>query len=100
MTIRRAWLAAACLATLTSAVPAARADIIATVEVPRLSGATSTDFDLATFNVGTGARTDPGVNTTDDEFHPSLAGNRVVFERTSHDAIRIIMRDRVTGQQA
>jgi hypothetical protein len=98
---RRIVLAVAGACTCVFAMSAmARADIIATVEVPRLSGASSTDFDLATFNVGTGVRSNPGVNTTGIEFHPSIAGNRMVFERISGTAIHIIMRDLVTGQQA
>jgi hypothetical protein len=83
--------------------PAARADILATVEVASPSGA---DLDLATVNAATGVRTalPPGINTAGDELHPSLSadGKRLVYERVDHAAgtTRIIVYDFSTGRFA
>jgi hypothetical protein len=78
----------------------AHADIVATVEVPNATPP-FLQTDLATFNVATGARTDPGVNTNAHEFHPSIAHNRIVFQRQSGPFTNaIIMKDLATGQQA
>jgi hypothetical protein len=62
--------------------PAARADIIAALEVPSPSGR---DLDLALVNAATGQRLalPAGVNTPADEFHPSVSSNggRIAFQR-------------------
>jgi hypothetical protein len=87
-------LAAACAA------PAARADIIATVEVPSTSGG---DLDIALVNAATGSRISlpAGVNTAANEYHPSITpdGARLVFER-SGGVDRIILVDLASGQTA
>ena len=89
-------------ATLGATAPA-RADILAVTEVPSPAG---TDLDIALLNASTGARSPlpAGVNTTADEFHPSLSpdGKRIVFARVDRRAgtNRIILVDRSTGQSA
>jgi hypothetical protein len=101
------------LAALTVAVfPAvAYADIIAVTQqrVPTMSSAGEptggTNLDLAAIDVSTGQRTAlAALDTTADEFHPSMSsdGRLVVFERVDPVtlAVRIIMLDRTTGQQA
>ena len=83
--------------------PAATADIQAVVEVPAPNGS---NLDLAIVNAATGVRSPlpASVNTTADEFHPSLSadGRRLVFERVDRSAgtTRIIVVDLSTGRQA
>jgi hypothetical protein len=77
---------------------AARADLQATLELPSSAGG---DLDLASFDIATRARlVGPGVNTSANEFHPSIAGNRLAFERIQGTNVLIIVRDISTGQQA
>ena len=65
----------------------AGADLLATLEVPSQAGS---DLDLATFNIATRMRlAGPGVNTSANEFHPSMAGNRLVFERQQTGVVRL-----------
>jgi hypothetical protein len=95
-------LAAALVAVALPAV--AHANIIAALEVP--AGGTRTDLDLALYDATTGNRLSlpAGVNTTDDEFHPSVTpdGRLLTFERSNPQAgtVRIIIADRSTGQSA
>ncbi len=75
--------------------PAAGADIFAAVEVPSPDGSNS---DIAIVNAATGARQSlpPGVNTSDNELHPSITpdGKRLVFQRLGAGGTdRIILAD-------
>jgi hypothetical protein len=82
----------------------ADANIIAAVEQP--AGGSRTDLDIALYDATTGARLSlpAGVNTTDDELHPSLTpdGRLLVFERSSATAgtHRIVIVDTSTGASA
>jgi WD40 repeat protein len=83
--------------------PAANADIIAATDV----FASDFSFDIALVDTATGAHLSlpAGINTSDNELHPSITpdGKRMVFERAqrgSGGAIRIIVVDLATGQQA
>ncbi len=84
---------------------AARADIIAATEVPDPT-AGSHDADIALVNASSGARVPlpSGINTSQDESHPSITpdGKRLVFERVDHasNTVHIIVVDLGTGQQA
>src|SRR5262249_43417000 len=82
-------------------VPSASADILATVEVPSADGSNS---DIAIVNAATGARTTlpSGVNTADNELHPSIApdGKRLVFQRTGDGTDRIVVVDLSSGTSA
>jgi hypothetical protein len=93
------WVLCAAIAFLVAA-PAARADIIAAVEVPSASGG---DLDVALVNAATGSRISlpAGVNTSANEYHPSITpdGARLVFER-SGGVERIILVDLASGQMA
>jgi hypothetical protein len=79
---------------------AARADLIAAVDVEQPGGG----HDVAVLNATTGARLPlpAGVNTADSEHHPSLSrdARRLVFQRDAGGATRIIVVDRTTGQMA
>jgi hypothetical protein len=76
----------------------AGADLIATLEVPSPDG---TNLDLASFDTATGVRLGgPAVNSSANEFHPSIAGNLLAFERQSSCCVDIIVRNTSTGAQA
>ncbi|HUO69894.1 MAG TPA: hypothetical protein VMU39_03880, partial [Solirubrobacteraceae bacterium] len=89
------------LGALTSA---ACADIFALTET--VPAAPRTDIDLAEIDASTGTfgQLPAGINTTANEFHPSVSfdGTRVVFERVDPSAgtHRIILADLSTGQTA
>ena len=92
-------------AVVASALPAvARANIIAALEVP--AGGARTDLDLALYDATTATRLSlpAGVDTSDDELHPSITpdGRLLTFERSNPQGgtVRIIITDRSTGQSA
>lgn len=82
----------------------ADANIIAAVEQP--AGGSRTDLDIGLYDATTGAKLSlpAGVNTTDDELHPSLTrdGRLLVFERSSPTAgtHRIVLVNTSTGASA
>ena len=84
--------------------PAARANIIAAVEQPAGGGRTDLDIALYDATAGTKLTLPAGVNTTDDELHPSITpdGRRLVFERlnSAGGTVRIIIVDLSTGVSA
>jgi hypothetical protein len=91
-------ISSAVLAVLAMSPAVTRADLLATLEVRSQAG---TDLDLATFNIATRARlTGPGVNTSANELHPSMAGNRLAFERLQGSTVSVIVTDLSTGTQA
>ncbi len=83
---------------------AASADIFAFTET--VPPAPRTDIDVAEIDASTGTfgQLPAGINTTANEFHPSVSldGTRVVFERVDPGAgtHRIILADPTTGQTA
>jgi hypothetical protein len=86
-------------ALLVGIVPAARADIIAALDQPSPSG-TDSDIALYDFSTATKLPLPAGVNTSANEFHPSMdaSGRLLVLERIAADGSRrIIMADRSTG---
>ncbi len=84
---------------------AASANILAATEVPDPAAGTH-DTDVALVDTATGGRIGlpAGINTADDELHPSITpdGKRMVFERFNvfSDTTRIIAVDLTTGTQA
>jgi dipeptidyl aminopeptidase/acylaminoacyl peptidase len=89
------------------AAPAARAAIIAAVNEPVPNGTSCpTQTDIALIDPATGTRTalPPGVNTSANELHPSIApdGRRMAFETYDPTAgtVRIRVVDLTTGDQA
>ncbi len=91
-------ISSAVLAALAMTPAVAHADLLATLEVRSQAG---TDLDLATFNIATRARlTGPGVNTSANELHPSMAGNRLAFERIQGSTANMVVTDLSTSQQA
>jgi hypothetical protein len=79
----------------------AQANFVAAVEVPNSAG----NLDIAVLDASTGTRFElpAGINTSGNEFHPSVseAGSFLVFERhTPTGAVRIIMANLDNGQQA
>jgi len=82
----------------------ARGNIIAAVEQPAGSGRTDLDIALYDATAGTKLTLPAGVNTTDDELHPSITpdGRRLVFERlnATGGTVRIIIVDLSTGVSA
>ena len=82
------------------AAPAARADVVAAVDVASPSG---TNSDIALYDFSTSAKLSlpSGVNTAANELHPSMdaSGRHLVFQRTAADGSRqIVMVDRSTGR--
>jgi WD40-like Beta Propeller Repeat len=82
----------------------ANANVIAAVDQPAGSG--RTDLDVALYDTSTGLRIalPAGVNTADDELHPSLTpdGRLLVFERRNDSAgtVRIVIVELATGKSA
>jgi hypothetical protein len=84
--------------------PAAHANIVAAVEQPAPAG--RSDLDIALYDATTGTRLGlpPGVNTTDDELHPSITpdGRLLSFERRNDagGTVRIVVVELATGKSA
>ena len=101
---RRHAMAAAFALGLFAAAPAARADLSATTDVPVSAsahpGGAPANLDVRTYDIATGGFANLGVDTAANEFHPSVAGNRLAFEREQDGAIRIIVHDTVSAQEA
>jgi hypothetical protein len=101
------WSLATIVVIVALGVPGASADVIAAVEVP--SGTSfncPVQWNLALINAATGERTalPAGINTSADEFHPSISsfGSRLVFNRVDPvgGTSQIVAADLTTGQQA
>jgi hypothetical protein len=84
--------------------PAARANIVAAVEQPAPAG--RSDLDIALYDATTGTRLSlpSGVNTTDDELHPTITpdGRLLSFERRNDagGTVRIVVVELATGKSA